>query len=131
MVRFTKKEATFIKSRPESRVATVSEKGWPQISTVIHAFDGKYLYFATDYDTKKYSNLLKDNRIGVAIDVYDRQPRSVLVQGKAMILEEGAQFRDAYKLLERRHAYYRANPFKEGEAPIIKVLPIRKVSAGL
>ena len=131
MVNFTKKEAVFIKSRPESRVATISKKGWPQISTVLHAFDGKFLYFATDYDTRKYANLRKNSRIGVAIDVYGRQPKSVLIQGRAIMLEKGAAFANAYRLLEGRHAYYRANPFKEGGAPIVKVLPVRKVSAGL
>ncbi|MDE1855721.1 MAG: pyridoxamine 5'-phosphate oxidase family protein [Candidatus Micrarchaeota archaeon] len=129
MVRFTAKETKFIKSRPEARVATVSKKGWPQVTTVIHVFDGKNIYFATDYGTKKLENIQYSNKLAIVIDVYERQPKSVSIQGIAEILEKGKEFQYAYKLLQERHAYYRANPFKEGEAPIIKVMPVRKSSS--
>lgn len=131
MIRFSPSEVKFIKERAESRVATVSKKGWPQVSTVVHVFDGKFLYFATDYDTLKYKNLISNNKIGIIIDVYERQPRSIIMQGRATMLEKGKEFDNAYKLLEKRHAYYRANPFKAGEAPIVKVNIVRKISSGI
>lgn len=131
MIKFTQKEIAFIRKQPESRIATVSMKGWPQVTTVIHVFDGKYLYFAIDYDTLKYKNLLKNNKIGIAIDVYERQPIAVIMQGRAQMLEKGKEFEKAFKLLQKRHAYYRSNPFKAGEAPIVKVTIIRKSSSGL
>jgi len=129
-MRFSAKEVAFLKKQDEARVGTVSEKGWPQVTTVVHVFDGKNLYFAIDYGTRKHKNLLHSNKISVLVDVYARQPMAIMIQGKATLLEKGKEFEYAYKLLQKRHAYYRANPFKEGEAPIVKVVPLRKSSSG-
>ncbi|HVA82990.1 MAG TPA: pyridoxamine 5'-phosphate oxidase family protein [Candidatus Aquilonibacter sp.] len=131
MVKFTAKESAFIRKMNEARVATVSSKGWPQVTTVIHVFDGKHLYFAIDYDTVKYKNLLKNSKVGISIDVYARQPKAVVMQGKAKMFDEGKEFEHAFALLQKRHAYYRANPFKAKEAPIVKVQILRKSSWGL
>ncbi|MDE1827940.1 MAG: pyridoxamine 5'-phosphate oxidase family protein [Candidatus Micrarchaeota archaeon] len=130
-MRFSQKEIAFLKSQDELRVATVSKKGWPQVTTVVHVFDGKTLYFATDYGTRKYKNLLCSNKISVLVDIYARQPKAITIQGRATLLEKGKEFVRAYKLLEKRHSYYRANPFKQGEAPIVKVIPLRKNSSGI
>jgi|SRR5690348_7926969 len=131
MVKFTQKESTFIKKTPEARVATVSSKGWPQVTTVIHVFDGKHVYFAIDYDTVKYKNLLKSDKIALSIDVYARQPKAVIMQGRAKMFDEGKEFDYGLKLLQKRHQYYRANPFKPKEAPIVRVEIKRKSSWGL
>lgn len=131
MVKFTPKEVAFIKRRAEARVATVSSKGWPQVTTVIHVFDGKHIYFAIDYDTVKYKNLLKNNKVALTIDVYERQPRAVIMQGIAKMFDEGKEFGYALKLLQKRHQYYRANPFKPKEAPIVRVEIKRKSSWGV
>ncbi|MDE1850662.1 MAG: pyridoxamine 5'-phosphate oxidase family protein [Candidatus Micrarchaeota archaeon] len=130
-MRFSQKEIAFLKSQDELRVATVSRKGWPQVTTVIHVFDGKNLYFAIDYGTRKHKNLLHSDKISILVDVYKRQPKAIMIQGTATLLEKGKEFRYAYSLLVKRHAYYRANPFKEGEAPIVKVVPLRKNSSGI
>lgn len=129
-MKFTEKEIEFIKSLPVARIATISEKRWPQLTPVLHVFDGKDVYFATDYETKKYENLKKNSRVAVVIDKF---PPTVgaTIQGEAEIIERGKEFEYAFKLLQDRHTYYKKNPFKEGEAPIIKVKPLRKISWGL
>lgn len=131
MMRFTKKEIAFIQAQKVCRVSTISPKGWPQTTPVLHVFDGKAIYFATDFDTKKYENLKANNRISFVVDTYDRQPHGITVQGTAEILERGDEFSYAYDLLVKAHEYYRANPFKECEAPIIKIVPARKSSWGI
>ncbi|MDE1846199.1 MAG: pyridoxamine 5'-phosphate oxidase family protein [Candidatus Micrarchaeota archaeon] len=131
MVKFTAKESSFIKKMPEARVATISSKGWPQVTTVIHVFDGRHIYFAIDYNTVKYKNLLKNKKVALAIDVYKRQPSAVIIQGIAKMFDEGKEFDYALKLLQKRHQYYRANPFKPKEAPIVRVEIKRKSSWGL
>ncbi len=131
MVYFTKKETNFIQEENVARVSTISPKGWSQTTPVLHVFDGTNLYFATDYETKKYQNLKLNNRISVAVDKFLREPQGIAIQGTAEILEEGADFKYAYDMLVKRHEYYQANPFKEREAPIIKVVPLRKAGWGV
>src|SRR5437867_656865 len=128
MVRFSEKEIKFVQERDLGRVATVSPTHWPQVTPVIHVCDGKNIYFATDYTTKKYKNLRKNDKIAIVFDVFGRQPQGILVVGKAKIFDRGKEFLYGFDLLQKRHVYYRANPFKEGEAPIIKIMPTRKVS---
>lgn len=129
MMKFTKKEEDFLRKQSVARVATVSEKGWPQVTPVIHIYyDGK-LYFITDYGTRKLKNLQRDSKAGVVVDVFARQPQSVVVQGRARIIEKGREYVEIEKRFEERHSYYRSNPVKEGEAPIIEILPLRKYSS--
>ncbi len=131
MIKFSKKEVNFIKRQTVSRVATISKKGLPQVTPVLHVFDGKNIYFATDYDTKKFKNIKLNPRMAFVVDVYKRSPQGITIQGKAEILERGSEFNQAYGRLEKRHEYYRKNPFEEGEAPIIKIIPLRKSRWGL
>ncbi len=131
MARFTKKETAFIKRCEVCRVSTFSKNGWPHVTPVLHVTDGKNIYFATDFDTRKYKNIKHMNRAAVVIDVYARQPQGITVHGEAEILEKGKKFKNAYDMLVKRHSYYKANPFKEGESPIIKVVPVRKASWGI
>ena len=131
MIKFTKNEAQFINKRSEARVATVSPKGWPQVTTVVHAFNGRHIYFAMDYGSRKHKNLLHNNKISLIIDVYGRQPKAVMMQGRAELLEKGKDFASTKHLLEMRHAYFRANKIKETQAVLVKVTPTRKVSWGI
>lgn len=126
MVSFNRKEIKFIQDQEVSRLATVSEKKWPQVTPILHVFDGKNFYFATDFDTKKIKNIEKNNKIAIVFDVYSRQPKGVTVQGFAEIIEKGKEFDYARKLLEDRHEYYRVNPIEEGEIPLVKIIPERK-----
>ncbi|MDE1855417.1 MAG: pyridoxamine 5'-phosphate oxidase family protein [Candidatus Micrarchaeota archaeon] len=128
MIKFSEKEEALLKKQDVARIATVSEKGWPQVTPVVHLYHSGKIYFITDYGTRKLKNIQKNNKVGVAVDVYARQPASVIVQGRAEIIERGEEYVEIEKLFERRHAYYRSNPVKEGEAPIIKITPVRKFS---
>ncbi len=131
MVYFTKKEMSFIQKEDVARVSTMSPLGWSQTTPVLHVFDGTNFYFATDYETKKYQNLKLNNRISLVVDRYEREPQGIAIQGIVEILEEGETFLYAYDLLVKRHEYYRANPFKEREAPLIKIIPRRKAGWGV
>lgn len=129
-MKFSKKEIRFIQKQDVSRVAT-AYKNQPQVTPIIHVFDGKNIYFATDFDTKKYRNLKRNRKIAIVMDTYRRTPKGITIQGMAEILTKGREFRYAYALLQKRHKYYQANPFEEGEAPVIKIIPIRKASWGI
>ncbi len=129
MIKFNKEEEKLLRKQDVARIATVSEKGWPQVTPVVHLYDNGAIYFITDYGSKKQRNIEKNNKVAVAVDVYSRQPQSVIVQGRAEMLRKGEEFKRIEKLFEQRHAYYKANPVKEGDAPIIKVTPVNKFSS--
>ena len=131
MVEFSVAETAFLKEQEVGRLATVSGRSMPQITPVLYVFDSGNLYFATDYGTKKLDNMKLNNRVAMVVDSYARQPKGITVQGSVKIIENGAEFARIEKLLEERHGYYKANPFKEGEAPIIIIGPTTKASWGL
>ena len=131
MVEFSPSEIEFLKKRDVARVATVSEGGWPQVTPVVHLFDGRFLYFIIDYGSKKEKNLRRNNRVAVVVDVYARTPQAVAVQGRAEFIEKGDEFERVEKMFEERHQYYKANPVKEGSAPIVRVNPMSKSSWGV
>ncbi|MEE8133028.1 MAG: pyridoxamine 5'-phosphate oxidase family protein [Nitrososphaerales archaeon] len=129
MVRFSSKERTFINEYEVCRMATIGNDK-PHVVPICYVLINDHFYLATDYDTKKYNNLLKNRSVALAIDVY--QPnKAVIVEGEAEIVEEGKAFREIYDKFYKTFAWVRATPWKENEAPFIKVKPLRKISWGL
>jgi uncharacterized protein len=104
----------------------------PQVTPIMHLFDGKFLYFITDYGEKKEKNLRQNNKIAAVVDVYARTTqKGVAIQGIAQFIEKGVVFNKIEKMFEERHRYYKANPVKAGESPIVKIVPKSKTSWGL
>jgi uncharacterized protein len=133
-VKFTEKEVLFLLENEVCRVAT-SHNDIPHIVPVnyIHENENNFLYFATDYNTKKYQNLEKNKRIAVVVDIYNSsvENKAVIIQGTAELIERGEEFKKLYKIFEKRFEWVRNDPWKEGEAPFVKVKPGIKVSWGL
>jgi len=130
-VEFTRKEVSFLLENAVCRVAT-SHNDIPHIVPVNYIYENNYLYFATDYATRKYHNLQKNKRIAVTIDVYNSSVdnRAVVIQGLSELIERGEEFKRLYKIFEK-FEWVRNNPWGEGEAQFIKVQPSNKVSWGL
>lgn len=113
------------------RLATASEQSFPHVTPVCHAFDGSVFFIASDYGAKKLKNIAENPQVCLVVDEYsDRwgHNQGVMVQGVAEILEAGEEYRRALQLLFRKFPGYRANPWREAEAPIIKVRPTTVVS---
>jgi nitroimidazol reductase NimA-like FMN-containing flavoprotein (pyridoxamine 5'-phosphate oxidase superfamily) len=125
-----KEEAEFLRSHEVCRFATASKDGWPHVTPVIYAMDGENIVIAIDYGEKKLKNLKENNRVSVVIDEY-RPNMAVVVQGLCKILEKGSEYGRLQKLLFDKFETYRKNPWKEGESPILKVVPVRGVSWGI
>lgn len=53
------------------------------------------------------------------------------VQGIADIIESGNEFKRLYKMFQERFEWVKRYPWKEGEAPFVRVTPTAKVSLGL
>lgn len=129
MVRFSSKERAFINEYEVCRMATIGNDK-PHVVPICYVLINDHFCLATDYDTKKYKNLMKNRSVALTIDVY--QPnKAVIVEGEAEIVEEGMVFREIYDKFYKTFAWVRATPWKENEAPFIKVKPLRKISWGL
>jgi nitroimidazol reductase NimA-like FMN-containing flavoprotein (pyridoxamine 5'-phosphate oxidase superfamily) len=102
----------------------------PHVVPVSYIYQAGDILIATDYETKKCRNLRANNRAAFVVDVY-KPNRGILVQGRGHLLERGPEFQEAYQLFYKRFSWVRADAWKEGEAPFIKIEPTNKTSWGL
>jgi len=131
MMKFTIKESEFLKENEGCRIATCTSDV-PHIAPVTYYFEDGFFYFATDYDTKKYANLKKNNKIAISVDIYlPGQHKAVVVQGSTTFIEKGPQFKRLYEIFFKKFAWVREDPWKEKEAPFVKIIPKTKTSWGL
>jgi nitroimidazol reductase NimA-like FMN-containing flavoprotein (pyridoxamine 5'-phosphate oxidase superfamily) len=128
----TQKERKFLLENETCRIAT-SHNDIPHVVPVAYIYDKGNVIFVTDYGTRKYKNLEVNKNISVVVDVYDPsgENKAIAVQGKVVIIERGAEFRRLYRIFNRRFEWVRNNPWKEGEAPFVRVNTLNKVSWGL
>lgn len=131
MIKFTIKESDFLRENEGCRIATCTSDV-PHIAPVTYYFEDGFFYFATDYDTKKYANLQKNNKIAISVDIYSpSQHKAVVVQGSTAFIEKGPQFKRLYEIFYKKFAWVREDPWKENEAPFVKITPKTKTSWGL
>jgi PPOX class probable F420-dependent enzyme len=130
MVKFTAKEAAFLKSNEVCRLATASKDAKPQVTPVMYAMDGAAFVIAVDYGTKKLKNVKVNPNVALVVDRL-RPTRAVTVEGTCRVHERGAEYRRLLQLLMVRFEFYRKNPWGEGESPIFRVIPEKAVSWGL
>ena len=130
--KFNKKEEKFLLENEVCRVST-SHNDIPHITPVTYIYEKNFLFFATDYETRKYKNIKVNNKIAVAIDTYSSsvENKAVIIQGIADIIEGGREFRDLYRKFNKKFEWVRKDPWKEGEAPFIKIRVTNKLSWGL
>jgi nitroimidazol reductase NimA-like FMN-containing flavoprotein (pyridoxamine 5'-phosphate oxidase superfamily) len=130
-MRFSNVEKRFIQRNEVGKLATVGPDGIPHVVPVCYIYKAEAFWVATDYATRKYRNLLKHNGIALLIDVGSYSSRGLLIQGRARIIEKGAEFLKIYSVFFKKFDWVRADPWKENEAPFIRIDPMRKVSWGL
>jgi len=131
-VRLTQKERKFLLENEACKIAT-SHDNIPHVVPVAYIYDKGTITFVTDYGTRKYRNLQVNKNVSVVVDVYDPfgENKAIVILGKAVIIERGAEFKRLYRIFSRRFEWVRKNPWKEGEAPFVRVGAFNKVSWGL
>ena len=131
-VKFTKNEEQFLLENEACRVAT-SHNDIPHITPVTYIYENGFFFMATDYNTRKYKNLKLNKNIALAVDIYNSsvENKAVIIQGTVDIIERGEEFKRLYQKFDKVFEWVRNDPWKEGEAPFIKVNPFSKVSWGL
>lgn len=130
-VTFSKAERDFLVRNEACRIATCHDS-IPHVVPVSYVFKDGIFYIATDYETKKYENIKENGNVALVVDVYSSVGnKAVCVQGRAEIIEKGKEFARLYKIFYQRFEWVRQDPWEEGEAPFLKVIPTGKVSWGL
>jgi nitroimidazol reductase NimA-like FMN-containing flavoprotein (pyridoxamine 5'-phosphate oxidase superfamily) len=130
-VTFTDVEKDFLTYNEACRIATCHDN-IPHVVPVSYIFEDDVIIFATDYNTKKYKNIKRNNRIALVVDTYSSAGnKAVYIQGTADIIEAGQEFQRLYNSFNEHFDWVKRNPWKEGEAPFVKVTPTVKVSWGL
>jgi uncharacterized protein len=130
-VSFSRNEIQFLRSNEICRVATC-KNNLPHVTPVSYIFNNGKFYFATDYNTVKYANLKKNNRISLVVDtVQNNKNIAIVTMGIAKIIHRGKKFENLYDLFYDRFEWVREEPWKQGEAPFVMVIPKSKVSWGI
>jgi nitroimidazol reductase NimA-like FMN-containing flavoprotein (pyridoxamine 5'-phosphate oxidase superfamily) len=130
-VSFSRKEIQFLHSNEICRVATCNNN-LPHVTPVSYIFDDGKFYFATDYNTQKYANLKKNNRISLVVDTTENNKNmAILTRGITEFVHKGKKFENLYDLFHNRFDWVRDDPWKQGEAPFVVVNPKTKVSWGI
>lgn len=131
MVFFSQEEREFLEKNEVGRLATSSKKGEPHVTPVCYIMMKDNFYIFTDYGTKKLKNIIENPKVAIVVDVYKRPWNiAVIVLGKAEIIEKGEEYKKVYNLFYEKFDWVRRDPWEEGEAPLIKIIPEKKISWG-
>ena len=131
MTEFTKIEEAFLQSIEEARIAT-SHADIPHVKPVSFIYNDNIIFIATDYKTRTFKNVKINPKASIVIDVYESgKHKAVCIQGKVEIIEKGHEFLQIYKMFEKKFAWVRNEPWKENEAPFLKIIAANKTSWGL
>src|SRR5438093_8349396 len=105
-MRLKKSLAKLIAWERVARVATASTAGVPHVVPVCHVLvDGK-LYFASDNDARKVTNLRANPKLAVTVDLYAEDwsnLKGVMIQGRAAFIERGPRYRKVRRLLYAKY----------------------------
>ena len=131
MIEYTNKEIEFLESLEEARIAT-SHEDIPHVKPVSFVYHKGKIIVATDYDTRTFTNIKTNPNTAIVIDIYKSgNHKAVSIQGKSEIIEKGAEFDEFYDMFYKKFQWVRNDPWKENEAPFLKIIPSGKVSWGL
>ena len=134
MFSLTPEQATRLSETPVGHLATADANGRPHVIPVCFAYDGQYIYSVLDAKPKRGSltslrrvrNILANPQVSLVIDHYDEDWTRLwylLVQGRAELIESGAEPADAVSLLRSKYPQYRKMDL-DGN-PVIKITPER------
>ncbi|QLH02752.1 pyridoxamine 5'-phosphate oxidase [Nitrosopumilus cobalaminigenes] len=131
MIEFNDKEKQFLNSIEEARLAT-SHDDIPHVKPVSFVFIDNSIVVATDYKTRTFLNLKSNPNVGIVIDVYKSgNHKAICIQGDCEIIENGEEFKKIYDIFYSKFSWVRKDPWKENEAPFLKIITKNKTSWGI
>lgn len=129
-MKFNEEEERFLKDNEIGRLATISSDGFPHVVPVCYIYSSGGLWVATDYETRKFHNILSNSKVALVVDSGYDSNRGILIQGQVKIYRKGPEFRRVSAAFYKKFAWVRATPWKEGEAPLLWIRPNRKACWG-
>lgn len=126
---FSKGEVDFLEQNEMCRFATSSAKGEPHVVPVSYVWDQDHAVIVTDYGTRKLKNLRENPHAAILIDTNNTN-KLLMLSGPVEIIEKGEEYGRLYKLFYSKLSWVRHDPWKEGEAPFIKISPNFKTGWG-
>jgi uncharacterized protein len=129
-VKLSPSEIVFLKDNEICRFATASRNGEPHLVPVSYIWDQDCAYIVTDYGTRKLRNLKENPKAAILVDSGGTR-KLLLISGPVEIIEKGEEYRRLYKLFYSKLDWVKRDPWKEGEAPFIKITPTFKTGWGL
>lgn len=131
LIEFTLKEIKFLKSIEEARIATCHDN-LPHVKPVSFIFDDNIILVATDYDTRTFQNIKSNPKVAIVIDIYKQGAhQAICIQGKVAVIEEEIDFDKTFEMFFKKFKWVRDDPWKQGEAPFLKIIPDNKTSWGI
>jgi nitroimidazol reductase NimA-like FMN-containing flavoprotein (pyridoxamine 5'-phosphate oxidase superfamily) len=132
VVKFSKNEEKFLLENEVCRIAT-SHNDIPHIAPVAYIYKDGFFFIATDYNTRKYNNIQVNGNTALSVDIYGSsvENKAIVIQGNAHIIERGEEFKRLYRIFYDKFEWVRNDPWKEGEAPFLKINPFNKVTWGM
>ena len=132
-------EAAFVRRARVGYLATADETGEPSSVPFCFAFDGSTLYSPIDEKPKsrrptglkRLENIRKNPRVCVVVSQYEEdwsRLGHIIIRGRATILPQGQEHRDAVRLLRRKYPQYRQMAIDE--SPIIAIRMMRHTAWG-
>ena len=129
-VKLTPKEVKFLEENEMCRFATASKTGEPHVVPVSYVWQDNCAYIVTDYGTRKLRNLRENPQAAILVDAAGTQ-KLLLITGPVELIEKGEEYRRLYKLFHSKLDWVKRDPWKEGEAPFVKLTPNFKSGWGL
>jgi PPOX class probable F420-dependent enzyme len=126
--------AVFFAEQRVVHLATVNPDGSPHVVPISPVLDLDRIVFATEGDTVKARNLHHEHRVSLSTDRYDEDWSklcSVIVFGRAQLIEAGYEWERARNLLYDKYPQYPTDaPIEEGSTLIVDVTLDRIVTWG-
>jgi len=129
-VKITQQETRFLEANEMCRFASASKSGEPHVVPVSYIWQDNHAYIVTDYGTRKLRNIRENPQAALLIDTAGTQ-KLLLLSGPVEIIEKGEEYRRLYKLFHSKLDWVKRDPWKEGEAPFVKITPTFKAGWGL
>ncbi len=137
LVTFTPEEEAFVCTQQIARLSTVDRQGQPHLVPICFTYLAGNFYSAIDakpkrvapQQLKRIKNILTNPHVALLLDEYNAdwsRLRYLLISGEATLLTEGGEYAEAIQALRQKYPQYVQLPLVAGEAPVIKILPVRK-----
>jgi len=124
--------AEFLAAARVGRLATTGGDGRPLVVPVCYVFDGARIYSAVDAKPKRtrelrrLRNIAENPQVSLVVDEWDEdwtRLRYVIVEGRADVLTDSAEFTRAIDLLVAKYPQYRTMTLDGPDHPVVRITP--------